>query len=204
MGELGLGQAAAFQIALQQGLVPQGGGLLVELGRREGKIHAAAAELIPQLSQQGGLVRPGQVHFVEKDHRGDVVTLQQPPQGAGMGLNAVGAADHQDGAVQNLKGALGFGGEIHVARGVHQLQPGCAQGEPGLFGEDGDAPVTLDAVGIQKGIAVVHAAQLSKNAGAVEHGLGEGGFARIHVGDNADTKLFHCIKSLSSGRAAPG
>ena len=73
-----------------------------------------------QLFQHGGAVRPRQVHFIDEEKRGDVVPLQQVPEGAGVGLDTVGAADHQNGAVQHLEGPLRLGGEVHVARGVQQ------------------------------------------------------------------------------------
>ena len=82
-----------------------------------------------------------------------------------MGLDPVGAADHQHGAVQYLQRPLHFGGEIHVARGVQQgdlpVRPGSAvrQRKHRLFGKNGDAPLPLQVLRIQEGVPVVHPAQ---------------------------------------------
>ena len=154
----------------------------MDLRRGQGEIHTAAVQMPPQIVQQGSPVRPGQVHFVDKQHRRHPVALQQLPQGAGVSLNAVGAADDQNGAVQHLKGPLRLGGEVHMARGVDQLQFRVPHGQPGLLGEDGDAPVPLDGVGVQKGVPVVHPAQPAQHPGAVQKGLGQRGLARIHMG----------------------
>ena len=66
-----------------------------------------------------------QVHFIEKEKGRDVVPAQQLPQGLRMSLDAVGAADDQNGVVQHLKGALHLRREIHMSRGV---QKGESQG----------------------------------------------------------------------------
>ena len=60
----------------------------------------------------------------------------------------------------------------------------------GLFGEDGDSAGLFQRVGVQKGVLVVHAAQLSDGTGAVEHGFGEGGLAGVHMGEDAHHQLF--------------
>ena len=50
-----------------------------------------------------------------------------------MPLDAVGTADDQDGVVQNLKGALGFGREIHVTRRIQQKDGFVRQGQDCLL-----------------------------------------------------------------------
>ena len=45
-------------------------------------------------------------HLIDKEEGGDVIPLQQPPEGAGVGLDPVGAADDQNGTVQHLKRPL--------------------------------------------------------------------------------------------------
>ena len=77
-----------------------------------------------------------------------------------MALDAVGAADDQDGVIQHLERPLHFRGEVHVARGVQQCHRPFPQGEHRLLGEDGDAPLPLQVVGVQEGVLVVHPSQL--------------------------------------------
>ena len=54
-----------------------------------------------------------------------------------------------------------------MAGGVEQRELGCSGGEHGLLGKNGDAALTLERVGIEKGVAVVDAAELSQRAGSI-------------------------------------
>ena len=126
-----------------------------------------------------------------------MVAPQQPPQRFGMALHAVRSADHQHGVIQHLQGALGLGGKIHMAGGVQQGDGGIARRKQRLLGKDGDAARFFQAVGIQKGISVVYPSQLADSTCAVEHGLGEGGLAGVHMGQNAQYDLFlRCFHAL--------
>ena len=182
-GEGSVGNAPRLQIVLQQGLVAQSGLLTESLFVPH--IHAALIQLALQLPQQSGPVRPCQVHLVHKEEGGYPVSLQQLPQGMGVTLDPVGSADHQNGAVQHRQGALHLGGEVHVAGGVQQGDLQMLQREHRLLGEDGDAPLLLHRVGVQKGVPVVHPAQLFQFSAGVEQSLAEGGLARVHMGQNA-------------------
>ena len=98
-----------------------------------------------------------------------------------MRLNAVGAADDQDRAVQNGHGALGLGGKIHVAGGIHQGDGASLPGKLRLLEKNGDAALTLLNVGIQKGVAMIRAPQPAQRAALIQHGLGQGGLARVYM-----------------------
>ena len=126
-----------------------------------------------------------------------MVLPQQIPQGGRVALDAIGGADDQDGVVQHLQGAFHLGGEIHVTGGVQQGDDLGGQGEDGLLGEDGDAPLPLQGEGVQKGGAVIHAAHLFDAAAQVEQPFGEGGLAGVHVSQDAHDQLsvlfFHIV-----------
>ena len=126
-----------------------------------------------------------------------MVALQQTPERLRVALHPVSAADDQDGVVHHLQRPLRLGGEIHVAGGVQQRQLGFRQPEQGLLGEYGDAPGALERVGVQKGVAVVHAPQFAQGAGAVEQGLAERGLAGVHMGQYADDQTFHRVVPLA-------
>ena len=105
-------------------------------------------ETAAQLLQNRPLVRPAQVHLVDKEEGGHAVALQQPPEGGGVALDAVGAADDQNGAVQHLEGPLHLRGEVHVAWGIQEGHLHLLPGKFRLLGENGDAPLPLQGVGI--------------------------------------------------------
>ena len=60
-----------------------------------------------------------------------------------------------------------------------------------VFGIDGDATSFFQRVGIEERVAMIDAAKPTHFAGHVEHRFGEGGLARIHVGEHARDDLLH-------------
>ena len=92
-----------------------------------------------------------------------------------------------------------------MAGGVDEGETAVGGVQPGLFGEDGNAPGPLQVVGVQKGVPVIHPAQSSAGTAAIEQGFGQGGFSGVHMGQQtgADMRFFrlfahgrcpfHCI-----------
>ena len=110
-----------------------------------------------------------------------------------MGLDALRRADDQDGQIHDAEGALGLAGEVRMPGGIDQSQGSLFPGEAGFLGKDGDAPFLFHAVGIQKGIPVVHTALFAHGAAEVQHGFGQGGLAGVHMGGQADGQgCCHC------------
>ena len=194
LGEVAIRQVPFLQIPLQQCLVTQSGSLFQQGLPGQGEIHEALVQAAQPL-QQGGPVRPGQIHLVDKEEHRDLVTLQQPPKGAGVGLHTVGAADDQHRAVQHLQRPLHLCRKVHMTRGIQNLKLHIIYGQAGLLGKDGDPPLPLQAVGIQKGVPVIHPAQLAQLAAPVEHGLRQGGLTRVHMGQYANDQSSHRIAS---------
>ena len=186
------------QVLGEGGLVPQGGGLEEAGAAVPVHVQKVRGEGEPELFKEGGPVH-GLVHLVEEQEYRHVVALQEPPEGEGMALGAVGGGDHQDGAVEDLEGALGLGGEVHVAGGVEEGELEVREGEDGLLQEDGDAALALDGVVVQEGVGVIHAAEGAQGAAAVEEGFGEGGFTGVNVGEDAGGELAHGGALLSDG-----
>ena len=198
---------SCVQIFLHGRLVAEGQ-LFKEVPAPVGEVHTALTQLPAKPLHQALLVRAGQVHFCHEEEAGHMVALQQPPQGLRVGLHAVGPADDQHRVVQNLHCTLRLGGKIRVARGVQQINPAVHQRHDGLFGEDGDPPLPLQPVGVQVAVPVVHPAQLFDLAREVQHGLGQGGLPRVHMGDQAQADLFFppafrcAVHSASSFRSS--
>ena len=168
-GDHVLRKFSRFQILLQGRLVADGG--LLPQGIRIPEVHAAAAELVLQMGQQGFPVRPRQIHLVNKEEGGDLIPFQQIPQCPGVALYAVSTGDHQHGAVQHLQRSFHFGREVYMARGVQQRHTGLPQFQHRLLGKDGNAPLPLHGVGVQKGVLMVHPPQTADGSGPVQQGL---------------------------------
>ena len=84
-----------------------------------------------------------------------------------MALHAVAAADDEHRVIEDGERAFHLGRKVDMAGGIEQRELGCSGGEHGLLGKNGDAALTLERVGIEKGVAVVDAAELSQRAGSI-------------------------------------
>ena len=140
-------------------------------------------------------IRSSQIHLVHKHKHRHPITAQQLPHGFGVALHAVGAAYHQHRVVQHRESALHLAGKIHMAGGIQQGDLRIGQAEHRLLGEDGDAPLPLHGVGIQKGVLVIHTAQLFQASGPIQQCFGQGGFTRVHMGQQTRTNSFHRVFS---------
>ena len=125
-----------------------------------------------------------------------MITAQEPPKGFRMSLNAIGTADHQHRAIQHAQCALGLRGEVHMTRCIQQREFRVAHGKLCLFGKDGNTSGSLQRVGIQITVTMIHTAEFFNFSRLIQHGLGKGGFSRIHMGQNADDDFLH-KKNLS-------
>ena len=196
-GEVSVRDTSGIQIPLQHRFVADGGFLRPFL-RRSGEVHAAAVQPPLQLRQHTVPVRTRQIHFIyEKKHR-HTIALQQPPQRPGMGLNAVSAADDQNGTVQHPERPLCLRGKVHMAGGIQQCHFHVPQGQNRLLGKDGDAALPLDIVSVQKSIPVVHPPQLPQGAAPVKQRLGQCCFSGIHMGQDAHDQFSHGFAPVQS------
>ena len=116
-GQIPIVQPPRLQIALHQRLITQGG-VLQKLLPAAGKIRAAIGQALPELGEQRFPVRAWLIHLIDKEVGGHPVALQQLPQGLGVALHPVRAADQQYRVVHHLHRPLRLGGEVHVAGGV--------------------------------------------------------------------------------------
>jgi hypothetical protein len=79
------------------------------------------------------------VEFVDENQAGDAGVIGIAPVGLGLGLDAARAAEDADAAIEHLQRAVDLDGEIHVARGVDDIQPTALPLAGGRGGLDGDA-----------------------------------------------------------------
>ena len=107
-----------------------------------------------------------------------------------MGLNTGGGADYQNGAIQNRHSPLGFCGKIHVAGGVQQGQLPCGGGEASLLGENGDASLPFQGMGIQISIRMIHPTQCTAGAADIQQCLRERGLSGIHMSQQTRTTRY--------------
>ena len=135
-------------------------------------------------------VRSDPVHLVGEDETGDPVAIRLAPHGLGLGLDAGHGIQQGHRAVQHAERALHFDGEVHVTRGIDDVDPvrdavpGPEAGSGG--GGDGDPALLLLLHPVHGGRALVDLTDLVVLAGVVKDALGGSRLAGIDVGHDAD------------------
>ena len=66
------------------------------------KIHTSIGQFSFQLLLHGFLVRPRQIHLVDKQKGRNVIVPQEPPECPRVSLHAIGSADNKDCIVEHL------------------------------------------------------------------------------------------------------
>ena len=170
----------------------QGGGLKLLIGGVQ--IQQQLQHLIHDLVNT--LI--GAVNLVH--HHNDLVAQLQGlgQDEAGLGHGALGGVHQQDDAVDHLQDALHLAAEVGVARGVHNVDLHVLIVDSGVLGQNGDAPLPLQVVGVHDPL---HGGLvLPVDAALLEHLVHQRGLAVVHVGDDGDvsqffvshTYLLHC------------
>ena len=78
-----------------------------------------------------------------------------------------------------------------MARRIEEGHAGIAEVENGLFREYGNAPAALQPLGIQECVLMVDPPEGPDGARLVQHGFRHGSLACVHVGEDADRRVFH-------------
>ena len=160
--------------------------------------------LVDQMLKQGGVYRENQEtvervmdsNDLERERGITILAKNTAIQYGDTKINIVDTPGHADfgGEVERiLKMVNGVillvdAAEVGMARGVHNVDLGVAVLDGGVLGQDGDAPLTLQVVGVHDPlhrllVLAVHAALL-------EHFVDEGGLAVVDVGDDRHISQF--------------
>ena len=96
-------------------------------------------------------------------------------------------AQHDGDAAGDLGGQAALLGLLGQRRagGVDQGKMPVIDGKAGLARKHGNAPLPLNLVGVQRGIAMVHPAKAANGPRVVQQLFRQGGFACVHMGQNA-------------------
>ena len=122
---------------------------------------------------------------------------------AGLGQRAFAGIDQQHDAIDHLQRALDLSAEIAVAGRVHDVDLEVVVKHGGVLGEDGDAALAFEIVGVHD--AVHQLLVGAKYAALAQHGVNQRGLSVIDVGDDGDVanslvQAFLC--NLFTGRRA--
>ena len=111
----------------------------------------------------------------------------------GLRHRALGRVDQQDGAVDHRQDALDLAAEIGVAGRVDDVDSGVLPDQRGHLGEDGDAALALEIVGIHR--AFRDPFVVAEGAGLAQKNVDQGGLAMIDMGDDGDVAKRHELVS---------
>ena len=171
---------------------------LEESLRTDGQLDGNGIALQPLVDHLQDSVEIGahDVHLVDVDHTGDLVLVGLTPNGLGLGFYTTLGAQNGDGTVQNTQGALHLNGEVHVTRGIDDVQTAALPEASGCSGSDGDAALLLLGHPVHGGGTVVGLTDLVVLTGVEQDTLGGGGLTGIDVGHDAEVSgIFQGILS---------
>ena len=151
-------------------------------------------------------VRAQLVHLVDEADTRNAVLVSLTPHGLGLRLHAFLAIEHGDSTIEHTQGALHLGREVHVARGIDDvdlelllLVMGLTVPEAGgSSGLNGDAALLLLSHEVHRRGAIVGLADLVVLTGVEQNTLGSGGLAGINVGHDADIADVVEVRNLFS------
>ena len=172
-----------------------------QLGRYPGGVQTGQTDDVFHLVGHPVGVGAGKVDLVEDGNQLQVMLQRHVGVGQSLGLHALAGVHHQHRAFTGGQAAAHLVAEVHMARGVDEVEfvflavfgfVGQSDG-PGL---DGDAPFPFQLHVVQQ--LVLHL-PLVHGAGVFQNAVGQGGFAVVDMGDDTEiADMISCHKGTSS------
>ncbi len=137
------------------------------------------------------LMRPcvGAVDLVDDDDGLEALLQRLADDELGLRQRALGGVDQHQRAIHHVEDALHLAAEVGVARRVDDIDAGVLPQDRGSFGEDGDAALALEVVGIHR--PLLHALVGAVGARLLQQAVHERGLAVIDVGNDGDVAQRH-------------
>ena len=107
----------------------------------------------------------------------------------GLRQRAFGGIDQHQGAVHHVEDALDLAAEIGVAGRIDDIDAAVVPGHRGDLGQDGDAALALEIVGIHR--ALGDALVVAERARLLQQPVDQRGLAVVDMGDDGDVAKFH-------------
>ncbi len=102
----------------------------------------------------------------------------------GLGQRSLGGIDQQHDAIDHLESALHLAAKVGVAGGVHNVDLAAVVVDGGVLGQNRDAALTLQIVGVHDAIGDLFIG--AKGSGLAKHGVDKSGLAVVDMGDDGD------------------
>ena len=126
------------------------------------------------------------VDLVDETNARHGVFIGLAPNFFRLRLHTMDGIEQGDGAIEHAQRALHFGGEIHVAGRINDVDADVAPHAGGGGAGDGDAALLFLLHPIHGGGAFMHLTQTVQPAGIKQDALRGGGLAGVNMGHDAD------------------
>ena len=135
-------------------------------------------------------IRAHDVHLIDVRHAGNLIFVRLTPHRLRLGLHAALGAEHRHGAVQDAQRALHFHREIHVTRGVNDVDSMILPETGRRRGRDRDAALLLLFHPVHRRRTVVRLTDFVVDTGVIQDAFGRRCFTGINVRHDADISGF--------------
>ena len=146
--------------------------------------------------------RVGLVDLVDADDRLEADLQRLADDELGLRHRPFGGVDEHDRAVDHRQDALDLAAEIGVAGRVDDIDAHVLPHHRGRLGENGDAALALEIVGIHH--ALGDALVFAKRAGLLQQAVDERRLAVVDVGDDGDVAELHAKVCFQRGAESGG
>ena len=133
--------------------------------------------------------RVGAVDLVDHDDRLEPHLERLRHHELGLRQRTLGGVDQHQRAVDHVEDALDLAAEIGVAGRVDDVDAGVVPEDRRRLGEDGDAALALEIVGIHRALGDLLV--LAEGAGLLQQAVDQRGLAMVDMGDDRDVAQVH-------------
>ena len=145
-----------------------------------------AGEPLADFVERAEEIGPLAVHLVNQCDSRHAVLVGLMPHRLALRFDAFPRAEHHHAAVKHAQAALDLSGEIDVAGRIDQIDLNVLPRERDRRGVDRNPPLLLLGVEVGHGGAFIDGPNAVAEPAVEQHSFGDGSFARVDVGDNAD------------------
>ena len=123
------------------------------------------------------------------DDASDLGVVGVAPVCLGLWLNTARTAEDADTTVEHFQGAIDLNREVHVSRGIDDVEAVVIPETSRCSGLNGDPALLLLIHEVSRSRTIMHLTDLMNLTGELENALGRGGLAGIDVGEDADVSV---------------
>ena len=135
----------------------------------------------------GALV--GLIDLVDHDDRAQPKLQGFGQHELGLRHRAFRGIDQHQHPINHRQDAFDLTAEIGMAGGIDDVDPGIVPGHRGAFGQDGDAALTLEIVGVHR--ALLNSLIVTEGSGLAKQNVDQGRLTVVDMSDNGDVAQVH-------------